>query len=236
MELVGEYKGCRYKYQFSAEQLKASATGVTSSLNLDIAEKFASVNDVLAAFGLALRLMKGMGCTVYVEGNPKGIFMKPEGSGRWVNELENNLEFFEALKTIEKSYRVRFENFGKYTKTDFENAHKAAEFANGGVHEQEWDDEITWDLDKGARLDLLLNVNEGTKLEVVSPDLEEVVVYGHKIPMGYLVLNPLDLYIVNLDDVRSKSTTLVKVKSKSKTIRIYYVSDLPGADKKNDIS
>jgi NAD-dependent SIR2 family protein deacetylase len=236
MELVGEYKGCQYRYQFSSAQFKASGTSVSSSLTLDIAEKFASVNDVLAASRLALRLVKGMGCTVYIEGDPKGIYIKPEGTGNWVNALENNLEFFEALKKIEKSYKVRFENFGNCTKTDFENGHKAAEFANGGVHEQEWDDEITWDLDKGVSLDLLLKINEGSKFEAVSRDLEEVVVYGHKIRLGYLVLRPLDLYIVNLEEVQRKLTNLVKVRSKSKTIRIYYVSEPPTAGRQNEVS
>lgn len=225
LEILAKFKQCEYRLKFSAADIQDSTERLSSSFTFNLPKTFANVNDAISAFKLSLNLSKGEGCTSFSREHPKGIYIKPGGSKNLSAPFESNLEFFETLKKVEKIYRIRFDDIGQYTRDDFDNAYNAVMMANGAIHTQEWDEELSWDLDSGVSLELLLTIENGAVFSVEAQSVEEIQIYDQKISLGYQVTEPLDLYIVNMEDVKMRRTSVVKVRSRSKTVRIYYTAN-----------
>jgi hypothetical protein len=221
-EIRASFKKCDFIYQMKIDDVPAEGESASITLNYKQTENFNHVNDAIAVFQLCLNLASGSGATIYPDGDVKGFFLKPEKVNFPLDKLKSNLDFFESIKKVEKLYHVRFTNLGDYSEEDFDNVYKALQFANGGHHIQQWDEELSWDLKKGAPIDLFLKVEEGGQFIVESQDIEELSIYNQKIQLGYQIAEPLELYIVNLEQVKSKETSLLTMKSRSKKVKVYF--------------
>ena len=173
-----------------------------------------------------MNLANGLGFTIYQLGETKGLFIKPEQSRFPIDVVAGHLDFFNSLKQVELLYRIRFAEIGQYTETDFDNVYKAIAFANGKDYIQLWDQELVWELSPDTTLDMLLEIEKGAHFVAESQTVEVIKIYDQAIELGYRLVEPLNLYIENLDEVINKRTSKVVVKSKSKQIRICYKNSL----------
>jgi len=221
-EIVANFKKCEFNYKFSFNEDSFKKESITATFTFKQSEKFQNVNDAIAVSNLCLRISNGLGFTIYSEDDNKGVYLKPKNPELSLENHESHIDFFENLKKVEKLYNLRFTNFYNYSKEDFDNVYKVIQFAKGNFYEQDWDEELSWNLESGVSLDLLLKIQEGAHLQVESQDFEEVNILNQSIKLGYQVAQPLDLYITNLEEVMEKQSTLVKVRSRSKKIRIHY--------------
>jgi hypothetical protein len=223
-EIVASYKASDFIFQISKK--KGDDKDPAVNFKFHLREDFRNVNDAIQTFKLCLNLVNGIRFTIYSQENEKNFSLQPVPILGYQEKFESNVDFFEALKKIERLYKVRFSNIGDYTKDDFNNVYKAIEFADGGVYVQQWDDEISFDLNKGTPLELLMKIEEGAIFTRESQEIEELNIYNQTIVLGYEVIEFFDLYIVNLSEVKNKMTTLVRLKSKSNEVKVKYVKSL----------
>lgn len=222
LSIVGKYKNSEFSIQVDGTELSENGNELGGSLKYTRLASFDNVNDAIAVTKLCIYLAKGSDVTIYIDDNSEGIEFKRNQQNYSIKNLESNLEFFESLKKIESYYKVRFTNFEQFTEEDFDNVYKAMLFANKQEHVQGWDEELVFTLDKDAPIELLLKIEEGAQFTAESQNLESLQIYGQAIQLGYQVAQPLDLFIVNKEEVINKNTTKVIVRSRSKKIRLYY--------------
>lgn len=135
-EIRAQYFGFQYTFQIDPSELKTSdRPGMNFSF--EIPPKFSDVNQAQSSLSLALKLGKSMGFTIYPEGQTTGHKFRMSEQGFPIEAIESNLLFFDSLKTIEHAYNIRFQNVVEYSKEDFENALRAATFANGANYFQD---------------------------------------------------------------------------------------------------
>ncbi|PSL42369.1 SIR2-like protein [Chitinophaga niastensis] len=222
LEIISSFKNCTYTLQACVNVLADEDETINATFKFTQSPAFNNVNDAIASYKLCLNLAKGNAVTVFLPNVSNGILLKPRNSNFPTDSLESNIAFFECLKKIEKLYNVRFINIGEYSSEEFDNAFKLVQFANEGHYVQDWDEELEWEIIKDSPLDLLLTIQKGAQFEAESTKLEQIKLFDKEITLGYLILEPLDLYIVNLTEVINKETSIVKIRSKSKKIKLRY--------------
>jgi hypothetical protein len=227
LEIKVSYKNVEYTSQVKTDELEASNQAVTGSLTYNQVKPFANVNDAIKVTELGLHIAKEHGVILYFDGQSKGIPFILGPVKLPIEVIESNLAFFQSLKIVEKYYKVRFTNFDDFSEEVFDNVYKASAFAEKREHIQYWDEELTFDTQNGTPLELLLKVDEGAQLVVGSTEREELDIYDQRILLGYQVMEPLDLFIANLDNLKTGATTKAILKSKTKKIRIHFEETLP---------
>lgn len=229
-ELKATYRKSTFAFTFDRRNIHSFSNAVTANFTFTQSDCFDNVNDAIAVHKLAINLSKGRPMTLYISGQDKGYPLTPQETNFPILEsLEARLDFFLTLKQVEQLYQVRFTKLGDYSKEDFHHTYQAVKMANGGVHIQHWDEELSWDLNKGTYSGLISKIQEGGHLVVKSQKLEELNIYQQNITLGYMIAEPQELYIVNLEQVMNKETSTLKVRSKSKTIKIFYKKKLETA-------
>lgn len=218
IEVIANYKNAELKFQFNP-----NTYNYEGKFNFTIHGNFEKPSDGISVLTFGKYLLMGLSFTIFFKNlNPQKAHRTRLGKANFdLENLESNLSHFENLKKIEKIYQIYFRDIKDISKEDFDNAQIVLEFANGQSKLQEWDKELDFDLSKDANIDKLLEAGsifraEGTEKEIFK-------IHDQNICLGYQVIEFLDIYIVNADEVRQRSTSIIKVKSKINKIRVSFI-------------
>ncbi|MGN7723604.1 SIR2 family NAD-dependent protein deacylase [Chitinophaga sp. 22620] len=222
IEIIANYKGAEFNYKISNPAL-SNVSGIFSFKQLD---DFANVNDAIAVLKLNINLASGKNGKIYLDGESANFNLNLGKFNLPVEPLNSSLDFFLSLKKIERIYGVKFTNVKNYSRADFDSAYKVLEFANEEPQIYTWDEELLFNIENSISPEILLNIGKGSSFISESQHPEILTILNQSIILGFQIMEPLDLYVTNLDEVLSKKSATVKVRSKSKQLSVRYVKQI----------
>jgi len=226
MEIRASYCRASYIFQVPISSLEPPEEP-NISFTFSAAPSYTTVKQAIDSLTLGLKLSQPMSFTVYLDGASVGQPFKKSNQVYPVDFFESNLSFFEDLKTIERAYQVRFQNIGEYSKEEFNNAYKVALFAGGGHRIRKWTKELTFEIKEPGQMQVLQAIDDGSSLVRMAQNKEIITIYGVPIDLGYEVVEGLDLYTANMQEVKDGKTKIARVRSKTERVKVYYIPTLP---------
>lgn len=186
-----------------------------------------NVKGEIELFSFLKRLSEGNEFTVYPEkgGAISKAFPK---STELLEQSDFFLNYFISLKKIENSYGIRFSNIPINDINDLtiENVEYIIAILGNEFLTLDWDDELTMTLVDDYSDEILSqfeNVNKINAPVVAQHKIEEIIeLHGVEINLGYKKIEFQDTFIVNFDDILERKDNIVRMKSRSKKIKVSY--------------
>jgi hypothetical protein len=226
LTIICSFKNGRFTITAKFDHLEKSSDSVTANFTFERPETFRNVNDAISCLQLAVRIAQGKQCLAYFDGSLKAQTLPSRSTKFSMGALKSTLAFYEDLKKVERSYHLRFLNFGDFTKEDANNAYAAAMYAGGVINDLDWKGELKFEINESMSLELLEKMEEGNTLRAESQQKEQISILGQNADLGYQVIEGIDLYILNKEDIKNGTTMTARVKSKSEKVKVHFDPEL----------
>jgi len=188
------------------------------------------VQDEIALFTILENFTKGSKFTAYGKDG-----FQTTNTFRTIPDLHqhsvNMLNYLGKLKEIENNYNIRFTNFPF---TSISESIDSIDIVHSVINNKPLsgtmnsDKLLEVDIDKSAEniIQVLEEIDTG-KFPLTShfEEVEYIELIGHKLNLGYKIVEYLDLEVTNWDSIKSKRENVAFVKSKTKQVKIFYSSE-----------
>lgn len=174
----------------------------------------------------------------FSEGNQITIFtQKGEKITKSLQHLPDLLEtasffaeYFKKLQLIEKKFNIKFSNF-KFNEIGEESTALVdflTEIIRNGMIIENYEDTLQFEIIPDYyedKLDLIKAIGVTDNSPIVATNNEDTTeqLHGQSMSLGYQKLELLDPIITNINDIINKSTNLLQVQSRTKSMRISFI-------------
>jgi hypothetical protein len=186
---------------------------------------FQKTNDAINGLKILKYLCEGIGFRIYLKNIvDKSFKFQFSRQDKFLEEIEENLDYYELLKKVEYAYKIQFENISEATNEYYNRMVLAMNAAENKDNFVEWDEELQFDIDKpGSSLELLLKMQDmENTFRAENTEAEKIEIHGQIVNIGFKMVEFCKPYITNLKNVVEDGEKMAKVRSRTKQVKINY--------------
>ena len=194
----------------------------------DRPEIFQKTKDAIEIYTLLQHIANGTSFKIYTTGMKDPLSFTPQSKQKFAESAEKYLHYYDLMKQVEDCYSVRFLNIDSPTDEYYENIKTALRFANNKEHVMSWDHYIEMELlnyDDNSIEQLKKISGSGTPVTAEEPVAMELDIHGISICLGYKMIEIVDPYVVDIDNIDFKIEPLLKIRSKCNKVRMRFATN-----------
>lgn len=223
IEIHSQLKTADLKFKINIESLPK----INFKFNFQHKEFYSSTKSELDFFNFLKNLSSGQAFTIFIN-EEKKISQKFEKFEDLHDDMEFLIEYFEKLQIIESHFNIKFKNFNvnEVNEENFELISRITKIIEKGYIILEFDDEINFELAENyseETIDLIKEIGRNDFPIIANKKIEDFKnIHNQTINLGFVQLEYLSPYVLNIEDILNKKTNIVKVRTKNNQCKLSY--------------
>jgi hypothetical protein len=184
--------------------------------------QFGRISDELRSMNFLYDLGSGKKITIFIKGISSTTFNATD-TAPLRNHAEKYIYYLERLKKIESYYKFKFDKIGKITQESYNMLNLIIDHIDGKPFIGEYTDTLIVSPGNPSQtLKFVDYLKPDAKFGVQSDQLENFILHGKEISMGYRNTLMLEPYIENIEEIKKDPSQSLRIKSGSESVSITF--------------